>query len=103
MAKHTTSSPSKGTTAAGRRAALLALLGVGEDVPVRVWSECSVTISVSSDPPQFVKFSHGFEKMCPSSSTRAIKRTEAEIFAVCEEVVDRRVRKLKRLLRRLHA
>lgn len=69
--------------------------------PVRVWSECSVTISVSSDPPQFIKFTHGFEKMAPNSSKAAISRTENDIFEQCERVVDRRVKRIARLIRDL--
>lgn len=70
--------------------------------PVRVWSEASVTVAVTDDPPQFVKFTHGFERMSPSSSKADIVRTERLIFERCEEIVDRRVRRLARLIKQLN-
>lgn len=94
--KRATSSVSAGgrsTTPASRRKT--------ESGSVRVWSEASVTVAITQDPPQFAKFTHGFERMAPNSSPAVLKRIEREIFEECERIVDARVRKLARIIRRL--
>lgn len=69
--------------------------------PVRVWSSASITVAVSQDPPQFIKFEHGFEMMAPNDTEAAIKRTENYIFQTCEAIIDKRVKRLRRLIRQL--
>lgn len=93
--KDTTSRGGKGTTPSSRRS-------LRKRTPVRVWSEASITVSVTSEPPQFIKFTHGFEMMSPSDTQEDIKRTEARIFKTCEEIVDKRARKLARIVRRMN-
>lgn len=68
---------------------------------MRSWSECSVTVAVSDDPPQFIKFTHGFEMMSPSDSTEDLRNTERHIYETCEKIVNERVRKLRRLMRQI--
>lgn len=70
--------------------------------PVRVWSEASITVAITDDPPQFAKFSHGFEKMAPNDTDAALKRTEEEIFRSCEQVIEKRAKKLARLIRQIN-
>lgn len=89
--------PSRSTTAASSRRARR------KNGPVRCWSECSVTISVSNDPPQFIKFTHGFEMMSPTDDEDDIRRTEFKIYKTCEEIVDKRVKRLARLIKQINA
>lgn len=70
-------------------------------VPVRVWSEASVTVAITQDPPQFAKFTHGFERMAPDDSPATLKKVEREIFVECERIIDIRIKKLRRLMRQL--
>lgn len=93
--KETPTAPAKGRTPSSRR-------GLKRSTPVRVWSEASITVAVTSDPPQFVKFTHGFEMMSPSDTQEDIKKTELRIYKACEEIVDKRSRKLARLVRRMN-
>jgi hypothetical protein len=67
--------------------------------PVRVWAEVGVTIAVTEDPPQFIRFSFGHEKIAPNDDQETIKRYEALVYETCEAVVERRIRRLKRLVR----
>lgn len=96
--KNTSSLQAKGrsTTAAASRKAR------ESSGPMRAWSECSVTAAVSDDPPQFVKFTHGFEMMAKDDSRESMKAAEEHIYAACEEIVQKRIRKLTRLIRRLN-
>ena len=93
--KDTSSAPAGGrrTTPAASRAS--------SSGPVRVWSEASVTVAITQDPPQFAKFTHGFERMAPNDSPAAVKKVEAEIFAECERIIDLRIKKLRRLMRQI--
>ena len=70
-----------------------------EDGPVRVWAECGVTVAVTDDPPQFVRFLTGAERTAPDSSAATRERVEAELFAELEATVDKRVKKLVRLVK----
>lgn len=67
--------------------------------PVRVWSEAGVTLCVSMDPHQFVKFSFGHERWSPSDSAEDIARTERQVYEFCERTVNKRVSKLAKLVR----
>lgn len=74
-----------------------------KDGPVRVWSECSVTVAISEDPPQFVKFTHGFERMAPNSKRTTITQVEDEIYRACEKIVEKRIKRLTRVIRQFEA
>lgn len=69
------------------------------DGPVRVWADAGVTLCVSMDPHQFVKFSFGHERWSPSDTQEDIERTERQAYEFCERVVNRRVAKLAKLVR----
>lgn len=60
-----------------------------------------MTVCVDRANNQFIKFTHGFEKMSMTDSDAALARTEREIFETCERIIDKRVRKLHRLIRQL--
>lgn len=66
---------------------------------VRVWAEAGVTLAVSENPPQFIKFSFGHERIAPNDDMETIKRYEAMCYEFCEQVVEKRVKKLKRLIK----
>ena len=70
--------------------------------PVRVWSEATVTICVTDDPPQFVKFTTGHERHAPNDKPETIARVEAQIFEQCEEIVNKRVKRLQRIVNAVH-
>ncbi len=53
---------------------------------------------MTTDPPQFVRFTTGHERLCPDDPAE-IARTEDEIYQVCEDTVELRLRKLRRLIR----
>lgn len=93
--KETTGGQAKGRTPSSRR-------GLKRSTPVRVWSEASITVAVTNEPPQFIKFTHGFEMMSPSDTQEDIKKTEMRIFKACEEIVDKRARKLARIVKRMN-
>lgn len=71
--------------------------------PVRVWSEATVTICVTEEPPQFVKFTTGHERMAPDDNERTIAQTEKAIYDQCESIVAARVKDLTRLVRAAQA
>lgn len=66
-----------------------------------VWSEASITVQISENPSSFIKFGHGFEMMSRDFTPEAIAATEKEIFEACEIVVNKRARKLKKILREM--
>lgn len=66
--------------------------------PVRVWNECSVTLPVD-DTTAHVRFLVGFEKLAPSDAHSAIMKTEQEIYEMCEEAVEKRIKRLLRVTR----
>jgi hypothetical protein len=57
---------------------------------VRVWSETTVTLAVTQDPPQFVKYTFGSERMVPNNA-KAIADAERRIHEFNVEVVTARV------------
>lgn len=93
----------RNTASTGGRSTTPATSRRASSGPVRVWSEASVTIAVSENPNQYLKFTHGFEKMAPNDSSAAIARTEREIYEACERVLDRRVKRIARLIREMEA
>lgn len=66
---------------------------------VRVWAEVGVTVAVSEDPPQFVKFLFGHERIAPNDKPDTIERYERLCYEACESVVEKRVRKIKRMMK----
>lgn len=68
-----------------------------QNTPAPVWSECGLTIPIGEDPYSYVKVSFGFEKLSPSDSMEDIERTERQIYRKCEEIVEKRARRLARL------
>lgn len=69
---------------------------------MRVYSEVGVTVAVSEDPPQFVRYTFGHERIARSDSTEEIERTERLVHEVNERMVEKRVRELVRLVKRVH-
>lgn len=67
--------------------------------PTTVWSECGLTVPIGSDPYSYVKINFGFEKLSPSDNMADIEKTELQIYNKCEEIVEKRIRKLARLSR----
>jgi hypothetical protein len=59
-----------------------------------VWSEASVTVCVTEEPPQFVKFTTGHERIAPNDKPATIRRVERLVYEQCEAIVDERVRRL---------
>ena len=70
---------------------------------VRVWAEAGVTLAVTSDPPQFVRLTYGHERIAPDSSEATLKEYEKKVFDHCEAVVQRRAKRLVKLVRRTQA
>lgn len=69
---------------------------------VRVWGEAGITLAVTSDPPQFVRVSFGHERIAPDDSEATIKRYEKMVNDYNEDVVERRARKLVRMIKRVN-
>lgn len=67
---------------------------------VRVWSEVGVTIAVSDDPPQFLRYTFGHERIAKNSTQEEIRKTARLIDEFNEAELDRRIGKFSRLLRR---
>lgn len=72
----------------------------GSEDSVRVWCEAGVTLAVTDNPPQFVRFTVGMERMSPRSDADSVARAERALYRQCEEIVETRVRALARLVRR---
>lgn len=68
----------------------------GSGGPTKVW--VSVDVKLSHDFNS-VGFAFGFERTAPNESDQAVKRTELEMFELAEEIADKRIRKLSRVLR----
>ena len=89
---------------------LLFLAGVGPDVrrwttlkAVRVWGEAGITVAVSGDPPQFLKVMFGHERIAPSDSKVVLDKYEKLVNDYNEEVVERRAKRYRRLIRRINS
>lgn len=67
---------------------------------VRVWSEVGVTVAVSDDPPQFLRFTFGHERIAKNSTQEEIRKTARLVDEFNEFELDRRVSKYKRLILR---
>lgn len=65
----------------------------------RVYVEAGVTVSVTDEPPQFVRYTFGMEVTAPDGSAESLEKIEEETYEKVERIVDRRVRKLARLVK----
>jgi len=70
-----------------------------KDRSVRIGAKCGVTLPVTSDPPSFVKYEFWHERIAPDDSPTTIKKYERMVFEACEEIVEKRVRKLRRIIK----
>lgn len=68
-----------------------------------MWNEVTVTLAVTENPPQFVKFTAGHERLAANDSEAELRRVDNEIYKFCEEVVDRRVAHLVRTVQAAEA
>lgn len=67
---------------------------------VRVWSEVGVTVAVTDDPPQFLRFLFGHERIAKNSTQEEIRRTANLIDEFNEGELERRLKKYVRILLR---
>jgi len=67
---------------------------------VRVWSEVGLTLAVTDDPPQFIRFAFGHERIAKSDSVEEIRKTAALVDEFNEAELERRIKKYKNLVRR---
>ena len=75
------------------------------DLPkaVRVWGEVGVTLAVTQEPPQFIRYSFGHERIAPNDSAETLARYETLVFETCNEAVEKRSRQLHRLIRTVNS
>lgn len=66
---------------------------------VRVWSEVGVTIAVTDEPPQFLRFTFGHERIAKSSSQADVVKAEALVDEFNEKILDKRLKKYRRMFR----
>jgi hypothetical protein len=85
----------EGTSHVGERSASDRVRGTSERV--RVWSEVSLTVAITTNPAQYVKVTFGRETLARDNST-AVKRAEERLYSECEEIVQRRVEELTQLI-----
>jgi len=71
------------------------------DRAVRIYVEAGITMAVTDDPPQFVRFSFGQERIVPNDDEETLARYERIAYEACEAIVERRARRLARLIRRV--
>jgi hypothetical protein len=71
------------------------------DRAVRIYVEAGITMAVTDDPPQFVRFTFGQERIVPNDSEETIARYERIAYEACEAIVDRRVRRIARLIKQI--
>lgn len=64
---------------------------------IKIGAEVGVTLQV--DEFQFVRFSYHSERIAPNDDPSTIKKYEQMLFAHCEEVVEKRAKRLKRMIR----
>lgn len=73
---------------------------VADGESVRVWSEVGVTVAVSDDPPQFLRFTFGHERLAKNGTQEEIRKTANLVDEFNEAELERRIQKYKRLIRR---
>lgn len=66
---------------------------------VRVWSEVGVTIAVTDDPPQFLRFTFGHERIAKNGTQEEIRKTATLVDEFNEKELDKRLKKYRRLFR----
>lgn len=71
------------------------------DGTVRVWSEMGMTVQITDDPPQYVKFSVGHERLAPDASEETLDKYAAVVDEYNERWANRVLRRLERLARRV--
>lgn len=64
---------------------------------VRCWSEVGVTISVTDDPPQFLRATFGHERIAKNSTQAEISRTFRLIDEANEAELEKRIRRYKKM------
>lgn len=62
---------------------------------VRVWGEAGVTVSITEQPPQFVRVLFGHERIAPDDSPATLKRYRKLIDEFNEAVVAEQIEKYK--------
>lgn len=67
---------------------------------VRVWAEVGVTLAVTQDPPQFVKFTFGHERIAPNDTQETLEKYQSLVIESCEATVEKEVKRLSRIVRR---
>lgn len=67
---------------------------------VRVWGEIGITTEVS--PFQFLKVTFGHERIAPKDDLVTIRKYEAQINDFNEAVIEKYIKKYKRLMKRLN-
>ena len=67
---------------------------------VRVWAEVGITLAVTQDPPQYVKFLFGHERIAPDDKKDTIARYQSMVIENCEETVEKEVKRLSRIVKR---
>lgn len=67
----------------------------------RVWAEVGMTLPVAGDPPTFIRYSFGHERISPTDSDKDIKATEELVHSMNEAVVEKRVKRYARMIRQV--
>jgi hypothetical protein len=70
---------------------------------VRVWGSVGVTIAVTDDPPQFLRFEFGHERISKNGTQEEIRKTATLIDEFNEKELDKRLKKYRRLFRSAEA
>lgn len=63
---------------------------------VRVWGAVTLTIAITSDPPQFVKYEFGHERLV-NNNPHSIARAEKAIHEFNEQIVQDRIEEYRQL------
>lgn len=74
-----------------------------ESGQVAIYSECSITVCVDPVHNDFLKITVGHERLSPSDSETDLKKTEAAAWKFNEAAVERRVKRVTRLIRQIQA
>lgn len=65
---------------------------------VRVWGECSLTLAITDDPPQFLKVTFGHERLAKNDTQAEIRKTAALIDEFNEAEIARRIEQYRQLI-----
>lgn len=66
---------------------------------VRVWSEVGVTVCITDDPPQYLKFTFGHERLAKSGSQVELQKTARQIDEFNEAEIEKRIDQYTRLIK----